>query len=259
MDLINYAIQGEGKPVILIHGMAASMHDWVYLVPDLNKAGYKTYALDLPGHGGSHKPDGSDGYLVDYLYEQLASWLESLALPQPPVLIGHSLGGTLSLILAVKRPELASGLVLIDPYYDPSQLSLLLRVSRRLPALAVQALRLAPQWVLQSATYLPLGAMGHLTAEVRRQRILDLKQASPQVMRIPYSLPDLNGDLEKIKMPSLVIWGESDTTLKPVSFPRLVSTLQNARSGLVPNSDHQPHIEQPVMTNRLILDFLHDL
>ena len=47
----NYVSQGAGAPVIMVHGLAASLHDWDFLLPELAKAGYAGYALDLLGHG----------------------------------------------------------------------------------------------------------------------------------------------------------------------------------------------------------------
>ena len=48
---VNYVQHGEGAPVILTHGLAASLHDWDDLLPDMENAGYAGYALDLLGHG----------------------------------------------------------------------------------------------------------------------------------------------------------------------------------------------------------------
>ena len=53
---INYVQAGEGAPVIMLHGLAASLHDWDALLPALARAGYAGYALDILGHGDSAKP-----------------------------------------------------------------------------------------------------------------------------------------------------------------------------------------------------------
>ena len=47
----NYVKEGDGPPVILIHGLAASLHDWDDLIPELAANGYSAYAPDLLGHG----------------------------------------------------------------------------------------------------------------------------------------------------------------------------------------------------------------
>ena len=101
-----YTSRGKGSPVILIHGIAASSNDWVHLVPALTDAGYQTYALDLLGHGDSTKPVEPDHYHFHNIYSQLTKWINSLDLSQPPILIGHSLGGFLSLYYANDHPEI---------------------------------------------------------------------------------------------------------------------------------------------------------
>ena len=53
---VNYVQHGAGAPVILTHGLAASLHDWDDLLPELSASGYAGYALDLLGHGESEKP-----------------------------------------------------------------------------------------------------------------------------------------------------------------------------------------------------------
>ena len=77
---INYTVHGDGAPVILIHGMAASLYDWEALMPALAASGYRAYALDLPGHGESAKPDDPGYYNAQSVYNQVNAWIESLGL-----------------------------------------------------------------------------------------------------------------------------------------------------------------------------------
>lgn len=53
---LHYVVTGQGPPVVLIHGEAASVADWQWAMPGLARL-LRAYALDLPGHGGSSKPD----------------------------------------------------------------------------------------------------------------------------------------------------------------------------------------------------------
>jgi pimeloyl-ACP methyl ester carboxylesterase len=97
---INYVSYGEGPAVVLIHGLAASLQDWDEVIPGLVSKGYRAIALDLPGHGESAKPEDLEHYHVEALVESLRDWIEGLNLDRPPLLIGHSLGGYLSLAYA---------------------------------------------------------------------------------------------------------------------------------------------------------------
>src|ERR1044071_1125797 len=78
----NYIYQGTGAPVIMIHGLAASLHDWKDLIPDLTTNGYASYALDLLGHGESPRLD-SRTYQIDWVFEHFSNWLGSLHLTEP--------------------------------------------------------------------------------------------------------------------------------------------------------------------------------
>src|SRR5687767_2674019 len=122
----NYVHQGVGTPVILIHGLAASLHDWDDLVPELAQNGYAAYAPDLLGHGDSPKLD-SPTYQMDWVFEHFSQWMRSLRLTEPAILIGHSLGGHMALEYARRASAWTRGLVLVNPFYSPSQLPGLIR------------------------------------------------------------------------------------------------------------------------------------
>src|SRR5512139_80204 len=110
---IHYMSQGDGDPVILVHGIASSLYDWMRMMPALSSRGYRALALDLFGHGESLKPDDPSQYTIDTVYAYLEAWVEEMKLDKPAVLVGHSLGGYLSLRYGLSHPEQVSGLVLI--------------------------------------------------------------------------------------------------------------------------------------------------
>jgi pimeloyl-ACP methyl ester carboxylesterase len=247
---------GNGQPVILIHGLAASLYEWTGLIPALASNGFAACALDLLGHGESAKPEDPRLYHIESVYHHFRDWLDSLNLNSPPILIGHSLGGYLSLVHAIRRPEVVRCLVLIDPYFEAAQISLPLRLAKRRPALGVKAVQMAPQWLIQAAMSLYPVTAAYFPREARRQVAADCKRASPYFTYITYDIPDLTGSLLKVNVPVLVIWGEHDQTLRPASFPRLVQSLPNATGYQVPVTGHQPHISKPDLTNRVMLEFL---
>ena len=99
---VNFIRQGDGAPVILVHGVAASVFDWVDLLPALVGAGYATYALDLLGHGKSVKPKDLKEYNIDRIFEHFEAWIRSLKLDSPLILDGQTIvpkGGEVTLKL----------------------------------------------------------------------------------------------------------------------------------------------------------------
>jgi len=106
-----YLDVGAGDPpLVLVHGMAC---DHTHLLPQLRHLSphHRTIAVDLRGHGHSDKPRGA--YTTEVFGDDLLFLFDRLGLDQP-VLIGHSLGGSISLALAARHPDRVGALVLLD-------------------------------------------------------------------------------------------------------------------------------------------------
>jgi pimeloyl-ACP methyl ester carboxylesterase len=101
---------GEGPPLILLHGPGESGVNWRWVIPDLVRD-HQVVAPDLPGHGSS---GGAD---LEWSEARIVEWLEALierTCSQPPVLVGHVLGGAIGARFARDRGERIRGLVLVD-------------------------------------------------------------------------------------------------------------------------------------------------
>jgi pimeloyl-ACP methyl ester carboxylesterase len=99
-------------PAVLLHGGGQTRHSWGPTAELLGERGWQAYAVDLRGHGDSEWP--SDG---DYSLDAFSGDVRAIAtsLPQPPVLIGASLGGVSSLAAQGEAPTpIAAGLILVD-------------------------------------------------------------------------------------------------------------------------------------------------
>jgi pimeloyl-ACP methyl ester carboxylesterase len=262
---VNYIRKGEGAPVLLVHGIAASLHDWDELIPELAEHGYAAYALDLLGHGKSGKPNVRT-YQIDWLFEHFAGWIDSLNLSRPPILCGHSLGGYLSLEYARRFPSRTRGLILSNPYYHLGQLSPFIRLSYRRPHLNGFIVERIPYWMFRliidatsRAAGRTNGATHALPEKVRHQTTLDYKRTAPGVYNLPNTATDLSKYLPDINVPALILWGDRDLTLAPGSFPRLVEAMPRAQGKVIYGAGHVPHQSNPVEYNQLVLEFLKNL
>jgi pimeloyl-ACP methyl ester carboxylesterase len=103
--------EGEGVPVILIHGTGLLARLWEPLAQELAAKIGPVYAFDLRGHGLSDKP--AQGYRWEVFAEDVAAAVDQLKLMQP-IVIGHSMGATVAMILTAIRPELVGRLVAIE-------------------------------------------------------------------------------------------------------------------------------------------------
>ena len=248
----------------MIHGLAASLHDWDSLLPQLVNAGFSGYALDLLGHGDGPKPQVR-GYRMDWIFDHFLIWFESLHLDQPAVLIGHSLGGYIALEFARRYPERTRGLVLVDPFYSLAQLPPYMRFIYRYPGLSGFITHITPEWLLRVIIDISSLSMEHsaggshsLPEGVRAQTALDYTRTAPGVYNILNAELDLTYSLPSISMTSLVIWGERDQTLAPASFAKLVGMLPVARGSSI-RAGHVPHQSNADWFNGLVLSFLSSL
>jgi pimeloyl-ACP methyl ester carboxylesterase len=260
----NYVQRGSGTPVILIHGLAASLHDWDDLIPDLAANGYAAYAADLLGHGDSPRLEART-YQMDWVFDHFSNWMRSLRLTEPAILVGHSLGGHVALQYARRVSAWTRGLVLVNPFYSRSQLPRLIRKTyghTRLSELLIG--KVSEKWlrffvdVSSVAMGHSVGALRGLPERIREQTILDYKRTAPGVYYIPSAISDMNESLREINTPALVVWGDRDRTLAPSSFTRLVDVLPKAR-GEVLRAGHVPHQSHTEEFNQVVLKFLREV
>jgi len=257
----NFIQQGEGAPVILIHGFAASSHDWDNLIPELTKNGYASYALDLLGHGESPKLD-SHAYHMDWVFEHFMSWMRSLHLTERAIIIGHSLGGHLALEYARRVSAWTRGLILVNPLYSRSQLHFLMRRPYSRRNLRGLVAGKTPAWLYRAIVDISSvttgrgnGELHSLPERVRAQTALDYTRTAPGVYNIPNVLSDMTEFLPHINIPTLVIWGDRDQTLAPSSFPNMVHAMPRAKGRSI-RAGHVPHQSNAEEFNRMVLEFL---
>ena len=252
---INSIAQGSGQAVILVHGLAGSSAGWGTLMPALIGAGYRVYAIDLLGHGDSEKPSRPEHYHLHEIYQALERWINAQPFSHPVSLIGHSLGGHLSLEYTLRQPEAVRALALIDPFYSPTQLLPGLNWLSRFSHLGVKALRDYYPRMVPALSYANDSLNGSLPPETRRQMIIDLHRAAPEILHLLPSVSDLTPRLGQVQVKTLVIYGSRDLTLRPSSFPKMAGLIPSADLIKVPGVGHQPHLSRPEVVNRYIINF----
>jgi pimeloyl-ACP methyl ester carboxylesterase len=106
--------EGEGDPILFVHGFSCDSHDWSWQLPHFLAAGHRVIAADLRGHGRSSVP--ASGFVPRVFADDLAALLDHLGCG-PVVAIGHSLGGVIVSALAVEHPDKVRAVVSVDPGY----------------------------------------------------------------------------------------------------------------------------------------------
>lgn len=110
---IHYVDVGEGRPIVFLHGLGAQLHHFRHTLFGHFGPGYRLIALDRPGSGYSVRARGATGRLPEQA-ALVRRFIEKLGLERPLV-VGHSLGGAVTLTLAVEHPEAISGIALLGP------------------------------------------------------------------------------------------------------------------------------------------------
>ncbi len=211
---LRYLVAGEGESLVLAHGLGGAAANWLALAP-LLLPGRRVVVPELPGHGGSEPLPAAPS--LNAYADRLA-----LLLDEPSAVVGHSLGGAIALRLAIRHPERVRALVLAGSAGISSG-SRRARYSLTITGLLKPGKRIAPyrRRVGQSALLktIVFGRWGAadplaLSAELAEAylagpaRHTDTVSAARALMR-----DDPRVDLERIRCPTLLLWGARDHQL----------------------------------------------
>ncbi|MEJ7798168.1 MAG: alpha/beta fold hydrolase [Solirubrobacteraceae bacterium] len=111
---LHYAERGDGRPLLIVHGMASDAAVWSPALDELAAAGARVIAYDRRGYGASGAPRPYAATTVQEQAEDAAALLSALG-AAPAVLVGEGFGALVVLELLVRRPQLATAAVLADP------------------------------------------------------------------------------------------------------------------------------------------------
>lgn len=194
---INYEVEGEGYPVVLLHGWLANL-DTMKPIANILKENFKVYNIDVIGFGKSEMPEKP--YSSNDFGDFLKKILENLQI-EKPILIGHSNGGRIIINACGRKIVSPKKIVLID--------SAGIKPKRKLNYyIKIYSFKL----IKQISKILP-------NTEIIKERIIkkygsDDYKNSPEVLRRTMSIivnEDQRELLKNINVPTLLIWGENDT------------------------------------------------
>jgi pimeloyl-ACP methyl ester carboxylesterase len=234
------------RPIVFLHGWGRTRADFVRLRQLLEDFGFPTLAFDLPGFGGSAPPPKAWG-LGDY-----ARFVEDEIKRRgigSCILIGHSFGTRIGIVLAASRPEIVERLILIG-----APLARSLTFKRRLLMLASKAWRLV-KW-LPGARAVQNRLEGILR---RRRHSLDFLYTPEGVMRETLKKAvseDLIPYLKRIRAPLLFIYGANDMVTPPEANKAALKHAPQARLEIIPDAGHMVVVEKPEETAKIVTAFL---
>jgi pimeloyl-ACP methyl ester carboxylesterase len=255
---IRYIDAGRGVPVLFLHGLGASMYAWRKNLAPVAAAGFRIIAFDNRGFGFSDKPPTP---YDNAAYARLAvALMDSLHLADA-VLVGHSMGGAVAAEVAIEYPQRVRGLVLIGSAGLGAREPALFRVARW-PLVGPALLAFRGRGLtarLLKATYADPGKVtdGDVDQYYAPVAQSEYGRALRGVLR-QFRFSALNGRLDRIAAPTLVLWGEADRWV-PIGLGRaLASGISRSAFLSVPHAGHSVQEEAPDEVNRLLIRFLKD-
>jgi pimeloyl-ACP methyl ester carboxylesterase len=252
---IHYQTVGQGSDVLLIHGWVSSWRMWARTMSRLAAGGYRATAIDLVGFGESAKP-ADDWYSLDNYTAMLVAVCDQLHLDRP-ALVGHSMGGTLALDLALNSDPRA---VLAAAPVVTGELNFSVHHFLKSPSA-----RRFVQWLRQRKFFSALGAMRPLAAPglmrdpVRKRNQQDLQRTNLNAtfgsLRTIVGA-NLADHLKDITAPTLILIGGRDTVVAPAQGRLAAQRIPNARLIEWPTVGHSMVDDWADEFDRLLLDHL---
>ena len=270
---------GSGPPMVLVHGLGGSQQNWMLVAGRLAELGYAVSAVELAGFGatplaGRESTLETNHRIVDGLIARIGKG--------PVVLVGHSMGGLISMIQAGANPASISHLILLDPAVPLAKTSLL----KPLPDVVVRLLARRPRIGAAFGSALAkLEGPDRLINNALRQYCADstkldrglvealiegerarIDRGTPYLgyMQAYNSMRARTRDVEAfdrevvipVKAPTLLIAGAGDTLVSTEFIRRLAKVRPDWTYEEMPGVGHNPQMEAPERLIPLMLDWL---
>ncbi|RBY86513.1 alpha/beta fold hydrolase [Blastococcus sp. TF02A-30] len=278
----------DGAPrerALYVHGLGGASTNWTDLA-GLLAVRLEGWAVDLPGFGRSQPPPrgrysirGHVRAVVDVLEHVRAQPGEGLG--RPVHLLGNSLGGLVSLLVAAHRPDLVATLTLVSPampvYRVPPSFSraLLLLLLPGIPSLAEKRMAgITPEESVRAMVRMCFGDPARVPRERIDQAVAEMRERSEQPWADRALTRSMRGLITSylrvgranawrmaasLSQPTLVIWGDRDKLVDPALAPRLAAVVPDSRLRLLEGIGHVAMLEAPEPTARAVLGMLEQL
>ncbi|MCU0340050.1 MAG: alpha/beta fold hydrolase [Spirosomaceae bacterium] len=234
---------GDGHPLIILHGLFGSCDNWLTISKPIAENGFSVYAIDQRNHGRSpHAPTHTYPDMADDLYEFIQQ--QNL---QKPILVGHSMGGKTVMQFAMRYPDLAASLVVVD--------------------IAPKAYRVHHREILDGLAAVPLAQIQHRNeAEDVLKQYEELPAVRQFLLKNLYrneagafdwrinlkvldeSIEIIGGDVEDKKVvetPTLFMRGALSNYVRETDLPSIGEWFPHAELDTIANAGHWVQAEQP--------------
>ena len=247
---LNARVGGTGAPIVLFHSLLADQSSWDRIVQPL-AATHRVVVLNLPGFGDSDSVGGS----LEAIADHIGAALHRFDLPGKPILMGNGYGGFIALMTAIRKPGIASRLVLADCgacFSEPGRAAFrgmsAAAKDKGLGAIADVAMRrlFAPEFQQQNPALI----------EERKVKFLAVDAATFHGACDALATLDVRDLLKSVTVPALVLVGAQDEATPPPMARELAAGLPNATLVELPGLAHVPQLQAPEVFLQAIRPFI---
>lgn len=249
--IVHYEVYGRGRPVILLHGWLGSWGLWQETMAYLGRH-YRTYALDFWGFGESGKK--RETYAVQDFVSLVNQFMEQLGIVNAP-LVGHSMGGTVSLSVAIRYPERVSKVVVVGSPIVGSSLAVPLKLAGYRPVAFMLfnmmggfrfAMKAASPMICRDARFAEM-----MDRDLSRTTLESFLLSIASLRRT-----DLRPLLDQIKVPAMGMYGDRDVIVHPKQWQPMQKGIAHAHIERFPLAGHFPMLEEPQQFAERLKSFL---
>ncbi len=248
-----------GTPIVLIHGLMDSADFWHHNLDALAQH-HRVWAIDLVGFGYSSRIS-EPVYSLHYFARAIREFMDVQGITQAHV-IGHSLGGAVTLQLARDYPTRVNQLILIAPGTFLINSIGLLHWFAQVPWVprALMGFALTSKQARWRAYRNALGNPAHFNPYDAQLRIQPMRVRGTADALIAMATSrwtnNLENELAHISAPTLIVWGDRDRAVPVAHAEKHARALPNAKLVILEGAGHIPHIEFPAIVNPLFNNFL---
>ncbi|MBI3172698.1 MAG: alpha/beta hydrolase [Chloroflexi bacterium] len=250
--IVHYEVYGRGRPVILLHGWLGSWGLWQETMAFLG-AFYRTYALDFWGFGESGKK--RDSYAVDDFVDLVNQFMEQLGIVRAP-LVGHSMGGTVSLSVAIRYPERVSKVVVVGSPIVGSSLAPLLKLAGYRPVAFFLFNLMSPFRAWMKYYY-----SRQICSDPRFPDMMDRDLSRTTLESFLRSIAslrrtDLRPSLNQVHIPTMGMYGDRDKVVHPMQWQPMLTGIPQTQIVRFPKAGHFSMLEEPTEFSQKLKAFL---
>ncbi|MBK9737268.1 MAG: alpha/beta fold hydrolase [Saprospiraceae bacterium] len=251
---LNYRIVGQGKPVIILHGLFGMLDNWLNMAKKLESEGFMIFLIDQRDHGRSEHTEAFNYTRLanDLLHFMEQNWIHET------ILIGHSMGGKAGLKFVAEYGDLVSKFVVIDigiKKYDGGH-SEIFDALFDIDFNKVVSREEVEQTLMNKLNH--LGTCQFLMKNLSRKKDGGFEWK----MNLPLLYKEYHHILESIpfeyqcKTETLFIKGEKSNYIEETDLPIIKSALPNSRFVTIDNAGHWVHVDQPNELFKEIIAFI---